>query len=43
MSRKHSKRLLVDNMKDTGFHVNIHDFSVDCDATVVDNVLDFHK
>ena len=43
MSIKHSKRLLVDNMENTGFHVNVHDFSVDCDATAVDNILDFHK
>ena len=43
MSIKHSKRLLVDNMKNTGFHGNVYDFSTDYDATAVDNRLDFHK
>ena len=33
----------VDNMKATGLHGYVYDFSVDYDATDVDDVLDIHK
>ena len=38
-----SKDLSVDNMKKTGFDGYIYDFSVDYDATDVDDILDIHK
>ena len=30
-------------MKKTGLNGYVYDFSVDCDATAVDNILDIHK
>ena len=38
-----SKDWSVDNMKKTGFNVYVSDFSVDYDATDVDDILDIHK
>ena len=38
-----SKDWLVDNMKRTGFNGCVHDFSVDYDATDVDDIKDIHK
>ena len=44
MSRKHFKRLSVDNMKKkTGLNGYVYDFSVDYDAIAVDDILDTHK
>ena len=37
------KYFSVDNMKKAAFHENVYDFSVDCDTTAVDDVLDIHK
>ena len=38
-----SKNWSVDNMKKTGFHGYVYDFSVDCDSTDVDDIKDIHK
>ena len=38
-----SKDWSVDNMKKTGFNDYVYDFSVDYDATDVDDILDIHK
>ena len=38
-----SKDWSVDNMKKTGFNSYVYDFSVDYDATDVDDILDIHK
>ena len=38
-----SKDWSVDNMKKTGFNGYVYDFSVDYDATDVDDILDTHK
>ena len=38
-----SKDWSVDNMKKTGFNGYVYDFSVDYDATDVDDILDIHK
>ena len=38
-----SKDWSVDNMKRTGFNGYVYDFSVDYDATVVDDIKDIHK
>ena len=38
-----SKNWSVDNMKKTGFNGYVYDFSVDYDATDVDDILDIHK
>ena len=38
-----SKNWSVDNMKKTGFNDYVYDFSVDYDATDVDDILDIHK
>ena len=38
-----SKDWSVDNMKKTGFNGYAYDFSVDCDATNVDDILDIYK
>ena len=38
-----SKDWLVDNMKKTGFTGYVYDFSVDYDATDVDDIKDIHK
>ena len=43
MSWKHFKGLAVDNMKKTGFNDYVYDFSVNYDATAVDNIKDIHK
>ena len=41
--RNISKDWSVDNMKDTGLHGYVYDFSVDYDATSVDDIKDIHK
>ena len=38
-----SKDWLIDNMKKTGFNGYVYDFSVDYDATDVDDIKDIHK
>ena len=38
-----SKDWSVDNMKDTGLHGYVSDFSVDYDLTDVDDIKDIHK
>ena len=38
-----SKDWSVDNMKDTGLNGNVYDFSVDYDATDVDDIKDIQK
>ena len=38
-----SKNWSADNMKKTGFNGYVYDFSVDYDATDVDDILDIHK
>ena len=38
-----SKDWSTDNMKKTGFKGYIYDFSVDYDATYVDDIKDIHK
>ena len=38
-----SKDWSVNNMKKTGFNGYVYDFSVDYDATDVDDILDIHK
>ena len=38
-----SKDWSVDNMKKTGFNGYVYDFSVDYDATDVDDILDIQK
>ena len=38
-----SKDFPVDNMKKTGFHEYVYDFSVDYDAIAVNDILDIHK
>ena len=38
-----SKDWSTDNMKKTGFSVYVYDFSVDCDATDIDDIKDIHK
>ena len=38
-----SKGFSVDNMKKTGLHGYVYDFSVDYDAIAVDDILDIHK
>ena len=43
MLRKHFKRLSVENMKKTGFSGYVYDFSIDYDATAVDDILGIHK
>ena len=43
MFRKYFKRLVTDNMKKTGFYGYVYDFSVDCDATDVVDIVDIHK
>ena len=41
MFRKYFKRLV--NMKGTGFTDYVYDFSVDYDATDIDDIKDIHK
>ena len=43
MLRKISKDFSTDNMKKTGFHGYVYNFSVDYDAPNVDDVVDIHK
>ena len=43
MLRNISKDWSADNMKKTGFNGYVYDFSVDYDATDVDDILDIHK
>ena len=38
-----SKDWSVDNMKKTGFNGYVYDFSVDYDATAVDDIKDIHE
>ena len=38
-----SKDWSVDNMKKTGFHGYVYDFSVDYDSTDVEDIKDIHK
>ena len=38
-----SKDFSVDNMKKTGFYRYLYDFSVDYDATAIDDILDIHQ
>ena len=38
-----SKDLSADNMKKTGINGYVYDFSVDYDATDVDDIVDIHK
>ena len=38
-----SKDLLIDNMKKTGFSGYVYDFSVDCNASDIDDIKDIHK
>ena len=38
-----SKEWSVNNMKETGFNSHVYDFSVDYDATDVDDIVDIHK
>ena len=38
-----SKDWLIDNMKRTGFNGYVYDFSVDYNATDVDDIKDIHK
>ena len=38
-----SKDWAVDNIKETGFNGYVYDFSVDYDATDVDDIKDIHK
>ena len=38
-----SKNWSADNMKKTGFNGYVYDFSVDYDATDVDDIVDIHK
>ena len=38
-----SKDWSTDNMKKTGFNEYVYDFSVDYDATDVDDIVDIHK
>ena len=38
-----SKDWSTDNMKKTGFNGYVYDFSVDCDATDVDDIKGIHK
>ena len=42
-SRNTSKNWSVDNMKKTGFNGYAYDFSIDYDATDVDDILDIQK
>ena len=43
MLRRCFKRHSVDKMKNTRLSVYVYDFSVDCDAIAVDDILDIHK
>ena len=38
-----SKDFSVDIMKKTGLNGHVYNFSVDCDAIAVDDILDIHK
>ena len=40
---KISKKWLIDNMKKTVFNGYVYDFSVDYNATAVDDIKDIHK
>ena len=40
---KISNKFSADNMKKTGLNGYVYDFSVDCDATAVADILDIHK
>ena len=42
MPRKHFKRWSANNMKTTGLHGYVYDFSVDYDAIAVDDILNIH-
>ena len=43
MPRKHFKRLVNRKYEKTGFNGYVFDFSVDYDATDVDDIKDIHK
>ena len=43
MSRKHFKRLVNRWHEKTGFNGYVYDFSVDYEATDVDDIKDIHK
>ena len=43
MFRKYFNNWSIDNMKETGFNGYVYDFSVDYDATGVDDIKDIHK
>ena len=43
MSWKHFKRLVSRQYEDTGLNGYVYDFSVDYDATSVDDIKDIHK
>ena len=43
MYRKYLKRLVNRLYEKTGFNGYIYDFSVDYDATDVDNIIDIHR
>ena len=43
MPRNISKDWSTDNMKKKGFNGYVYDFSVDYDATDVDDIVDIHK
>ena len=38
-----SENLSTDNIKMTGLSGYVYDFSVDCDAITIDDILDIHK
>ena len=38
-----SKDFSVDNIRKTGLHKQVHDFSVDYDSIDVNDILDIHK
>ena len=38
-----SEKFSADNMKMTGLSGYVYDFSVDCDAITIDDILDIHK
>ena len=43
MSRKYIKRLVSRQYKKTGLNGYVYDFSVDCDAIAVNDILDIHN
>ena len=43
MSRKHFKRIPIDDMKKTGLNKYAYDFNIDYYAIAVDDILGIHK